>query len=45
MTQAEAVTGVFESKSGCVQEHGGGRQFIAVCYDTAIFRTVVSSEK
>ena len=45
MIQAEAVTGVFENKSRCVQGQGGVRQFIAVCYETAVFITVVSSEK
>lgn len=45
MIQAEAVTGVFETKSGFVQGQGRVRQFISVSYDTAVFRTVVSSEK
>jgi len=45
MIQAEAVTGVFGTKLGCVQGQRGVRQFIAVCYDTAVFRRVVSSEK
>jgi hypothetical protein len=45
MIQAEALTGMFETKSGCVEGQSGVRQFIAVCYDTTVFRRVVSSEK
>ena len=45
MIQAEAVTGGFETKWGCEKGQGEVRQIIAVCYVTANFGTVISSEK